>query len=159
MIQCPCFFGYESPHQCNLVPSCSHNYWCSLRRDLDKWWLFFMRTFFSFIANLSVAGSILSHPWQGMLSLCRDLTQSRSSFLLRVRGPPYLGIEGHAAIGCLMLVPTTSSAPDMLCMLRPPPSENKDSSRRYWRPIFSELKRHLDLLYVNVEDWILNVKC
>lgn len=88
------FFGYESTHQCNLVPSCSHNYWCSLRRDLDKWWLFFMRTFFSFIANLSVAGIILSHPWQGMLSLCRDLTQSRSSFLLRVRGPPYLGIEG-----------------------------------------------------------------
>lgn len=72
-----------------------------------------------------------------------------------------LALRGHAAVGCLMLmlVPTTSSAPDMLCMLRPPPSENKDSSRRYWWPKFSELKRHLDLLYVNVEDWILHSKC
>ena len=29
---------------------------------------------------------------QGMLSLCRDLVQSRSTFLLRVRGPPCLGM-------------------------------------------------------------------
>ena len=97
-----------SPHINNIdmpscsqifVPSCSHNYWCSLRRDLDNFvWLFFMQTFLN--ANLSVAGIFLSQPWQGMLSLCRDLTQSRSSFLLRVRGPPYLG-EGNFSIGAM----------------------------------------------------------
>lgn len=35
-----------------------------------------------------VAVNGFSEDAQGMLSLCRDLVQSRSSFLLRVRGPP-----------------------------------------------------------------------
>lgn len=47
-----------------------------------------------------VAVNGFSEDAQGMLSLCRDLVQSRSSFLLRVRGPP------------------------------PPPPENKDSREK-----------------------------
>eukprot|EP00434_Breviolum_minutum_P007704 symbB.v1.2.006796.t1/scaffold396.1/size242164/23 len=47
-----------------------------------------------------IAVNGFSEDAEGMLSLCRDLTQSRSSFLLRVRGPP------------------------------PPPSENKESREK-----------------------------